>query len=630
MCGIIGCLERNKNVDSTIVYDMMSLLRHRGPDDQGYENFVIAGNDFGMGFVRLSIRDLSEAGHQPMSNKNRDITITLNGEIYNADELRQPLLEAGYTFKSSSDTEVLLDLYELYGIDKMLPMLDGMYAVCIVDKREDCIYLIRDRLGEKPLYIWDNGSTLLYASEYKAFYCHPDFTAELNEDAVDEYFLFRYVSDGDTLLKGVKNLRPGTYLKIDTKGVHQSVYWDFPDVKPNTLSYEENKKKYDDLLKKSLRRRLISDRKVGLQLSGGVDSSYMAHIAQSMLEEPLHTFSITFDDKKYSEEIYQEQVINKEKCVPHSFDYSSKLFFDCWRECTWYFESPMNHEGSLGLLFLNRRSKDFVTVMLCGEGSDETMGGYERFYKDAQLLKYWWPLLLSIKNIKSLIKTKHLLSYFSKDCDVIHSSQYISNEHFYALRSKGREAIRNVYRKRLDIMNNIKTKQSLRRWMNYETYTYMQDLLMRADKTSMASSIEVRVPFIMPELVEFACTIPDEFLVDTRKNIRKGTKAIVKDLCESVYGEDFTYRKKLGFAAPVLRFFCKPDVAKYINDIIMPGIKRRGVVNYCEVEKMWNSCVGTNGNDKNIQWPLWCVFSFELWAQLYLDSKPQEWVHISF
>ena len=385
MCGIMGCLERCNKVDAGVVHNMMELLRHRGPDDDGYEQFAIAGGELGMGFVRLSIRDLSPAGHQPMFNKTDDIAITLNGEIYNADDLRQPLLDAGYTFNSTSDTEVLLDLYELYGIDKMLPMLDGMYAICIVDKRNNCFYLIRDRLGEKPLYIWHYGETLLYASEYKAFYCHPRFKAQLNQDAVDEYFLFRYVSDGDTLLKGVSNLQPGSYLKVDADGIHKTVYWKFPDVDPNKLSFEENKECYDELLKTSLRRRLISDRKLGLQLSGGVDSSYLAHIAQPMIEERLHTFSITFKDKWYSEEQYQEHVIKKENCVPHNFEYSPQMFFDCWRECTWFFEAPMNHEGTLGLLFLNRRSKDYVTVMLCGEGSDEVLGGYSRFYMQEKI-----------------------------------------------------------------------------------------------------------------------------------------------------------------------------------------------------------------------------------------------------
>ena len=631
MCGITGCIERKNKVDAQVVYDMMDLLRHRGPDDKGYEQFEIAGYGFGMGFVRLSIRDLSAAGHQPMSNESGDITITLNGEIYNADEWREQLVDAGYSFKSTSDTEVLLDLYELYGIDKMLSMLDGMYAVCIVDKREDCIYLIRDRLGEKPLYYWDNGVTFLYASEYKAFYCHPDFKAELNEEAVDEYFLFRYVSDGETLLKGVNNLRPGSYLKVDAEGIHQTIYWDLPVSEPNSMNYEENKQRFDDLLKKSLRRRLVSDRKVGLQLSGGVDSSYLAHIIQPMLDERLHTFSITFKDQYYSEEQYQNRVIEQENCVPHGFDYSSELFFNCWRECTWFFEAPMNHEGTLGLLFLNKRSKEYVTVMLCGEGSDETLGGYDRFYKEARFLKGPWPLRLAKSQVKELLRTKHLPAFWGKDGAFINTTQYVSNDMFYKIRPGGRRAIKKVYRKRSAILNKGASETgSIRRLMNYEVRTYMQDLLMRADKVSMASSIEVRVPYIMPELVEFACTIPDRFLVDTTKDMNHGTKVIVKDLCASVFGEDFTYRRKAGFSAPVLHYFCAPEVSEYIDRIVMPGIKRRGIVNYDEVQKMWTECKETNGNDYQHQWPLWCVFSFELWAQMYLDNSPVEWKHIDF
>lgn len=630
MCGIVGCLEKTKCIDRGVVQNMMNMLTHRGPDDQGYEQFNIAGGNLGMGFVRLSIRDLSEAGHQPMYNKSGEIALTLNGEIYNADELRQPLIDAGYQFRSTSDTEVLLYLYECYGIDKMLKMLDGMYAVCIVDKAKDCFYLIRDRLGEKPLYTYDNGDTLLYASEYKAFYCHPCFKAELNQVSVDEYFLFRYVAGGETLLKGVRNLQPGSYLKIDAIGVQQTIYWDFPDEKQNEISYDESKQGYERLLKTSLQRRLISDRKVGLQLSGGVDSSLLAHMASPMLKEKLQTFSIVFEDTRYSEKQYQDEVVKKEGCEPHFFEYSPKMFFDCWRECTWYFEAPMNHEGSLGLLFLNRRSKDYVTVMLCGEGSDETLGGYGQFYNYAKLLE-GGIIPFTFNLFKRTLRTCCLPIFFDYDGEVIHGSQYIRDDMFYRLRPGGRRSIKRVYDKRRKLMGNgDKHMGKLRRWMNYETKTYMQDLLMRADKTSMASSMEVRVPFIMPQLVEYACKIPDQYLVDTSKDIHHGTKSLLKDICSKVYGQDFTYRKKSGFAAPVLRFFCEPEVKKYIETVLIPGIERRGVINHKEIKKMWEKCKRKKGDSYSIQWPLWCAFSFELWAQMYLDKSPQEWIHIEF
>lgn len=625
MCGIVGCFEIKRKVNAEVVHRMMDILKHRGPDDAGYEPFEIAGGNLGMGFVRLSIRDLSSAGHQPMFNANKDIAVTLNGEIYNADELRQPLINAGYSFNSTSDTEVLLYLYEFYGLDKMLPMIDGMYAICIVDKRNDCFYLIRDRLGEKPLYLYETDNVLLYASEYKAFYCHPDFKADLNESVVDEYFLFRYISDGDTLLKGVHNLRPGSYLKVSADGQKHVVYWDFPNVKPNNLSYEENKKKYYELLKTSLRRRLISDREVGLQLSGGVDSSYMAHLIPQITGEQLHTFSVVFADRKYTEEKYQKKVVEQEKCDAHYYEYNSDMFFDCWRECTYYLEAPMNHEGSIGLLLLNRRSKDIVTVMLCGEGADETLGGYNHFLLMRSMMKH-----------PSLHFAYTLLNWhrgngwrWSLDDTLIGTTQSVPSYMFSRLRDNGSKRIENVYKKRRKILSET-AGRGVRRYMNYDTKTFMQDLLIRADKTSMASSIEMRVPYIMPELVELVCQIPDKHLVKSLpiKTIPNSSKRILKDLCTEVYGKDFTNRPKVGFTAPLLDFFRAPEVASYIEHKLLPGIKDRGVVNYEEVMKMWQECLNTTGNKLPILWPLWLVFSFELWAQMYLDNTPLNWQHV--
>lgn len=626
MCGITGCFVRKGKVEEPIVRSMMEIMRHRGPDDSGYKQYRISEGELGMGFVRLSIRDLSLAGHQPMLNKDGTIAITLNGEIYNADELRPQLEAAGCTFNSTSDTEVLLNLYIQYGIKKMLSMLDGMYAICIADTVNDCFYLIRDRIGEKPLYIYEKDNVLLYASEYKSFYCHPSFKAELDDNAVSEYFLFRYVSDGDTLLKGVKNLQPGSYLKIDSKGSHHIIYWDFSVKHSNNYSFEDNKNKYKEILKKGLRRRLISDRKVGLQLSGGVDSSYLAHLIPQITNEPLHTFSIVFDDKAYSEEDYMSQVINKVNCVPHSFAYTPDLFFSCWRELTWYFEAPMNHEGSLGLFYLNRRAKEHITVMLCGEGADETLGGYNRFYFQHCLMFH--PAVRFINWYRNLKKGEHSLSISDS---FISSTQYVSNKMFSRLFVDAKQRKKSVFNKRKRIFE-ITPGDGLRKYMNYEAKTYMQDLLMRADKTSMASSIELRVPYIMPDLVEFACEIPDSQLVSHTlgRTTAQHTKKILKSLCSDIFGSMFTFRKKRGFPAPICEYFRSPLVASFIETVLFPGIKKRGIVNYTEVLNMWNICKMSSSNNLDVQWPLWCVFSFELWAQMYIDNSPSIYHHEVF
>lgn len=265
MCAIMGVLDTHNQIDKNMLETMQRALFHRGPDDAGLEIFSLdpKGNSYisniGVAFDRLSIRDLSMKGHQPMFFDDNSVMIAFNGEIYNSEELRPLLIEKGYTFKSNSDTEVLLKLYHCFGIDKTLSMLDGMYAICIVDFRSNSIYLIRDKIGEKPLYIYRDDHKLMFASEYKAFYAHTEFKAELDETAMDEYFMFRYTSGEQTFLKGVRNLTPGSYLKINKEGVEHHIYWKLPNIETSNKSYEECKSDFNALLQKSVKRRLISD-----------------------------------------------------------------------------------------------------------------------------------------------------------------------------------------------------------------------------------------------------------------------------------------------------------------------------------------------------------------------------------
>lgn len=625
----MGYIHANKEVDKHVILDMQKLLRHRGPDDNGTDLFNIACRVKGVdncaiAFDRLAIRDLSLSGHQPMHDDTNDIVIAFNGEIYNADDFREELVKKGYFFRGHSDTEVLLYMYKEEGIDGMLKKLDGMYAICIADKQNDCIYLVRDRIGEKPLYYYQKEDFLMFASEYKAFYCHPSFKAELNEDVVDEYFLFRYISNGDTLLKGVKNLTPGSYLKITSTEIKQKIYWTLPDVAPNNLSEGENKEKLNQLLRKSLQRRLISDRKIGLQLSGGVDSSYLAYLAQDFLKEPLQTYSITFKEKDYSEEKYIDNVNKKLGCVPNKYEFNPQMFLQYWKDCTYYFESPMNHEGSLGLIFLNHCAKDNgVSVMLCGEGADETLGGYSYFPRMANRIQYHNIMYEILKSLKDLLRYKALPKIKTKSDTFISYTQYISDRAFKKIRSADKKRIEQVYEKRRKIWRET-PGNNIRKCMNYSILTYLEDLLMRADKTSMASAMEVRVPFLMPELVEFECTIPDKYLVKgAARNAMRSTKMLLKSLCADVYGELFAYRGKRGFSMPLLGFMSDPKVIEFIEARVLPGIKTRGVLNYECIANMWESR-NKSSNFSYVEkfFTLWCCFSFELWAQMYLDNSP--------
>ena len=381
MCAIMGILENNVNIEA--LKRMAKVLRHRGPDDTGEymtrlfdaedENVAVAHN-------RLSIRDLSSNGHQPMINDQGNVIITFNGEIYNAEDYRAELEKKGYTFKGTSDTEIMLNLYVEYGIDGLLERIDGMYAICIIDKKDDCIYLIRDRIGEKPLYFYKNANTLIWASEYKAFYEHPSFKVELDEDALSEYIMFRYVSGGHTLLRNVTNLEPGTYMQIKRGEIHKVKYRNYPVGNTSKNHYVDDVENwFKDRLRNAVNSRLVSDVEVGVQLSGGVDSSCITHMISEKRNE-LQTFGMVFGDRSYSEQKYMEKVVAVCNTKSHMYEFPNELFLKNWMMTTYFFEAPMNHEGTVALMHLNKKASEYVKVLLCGEGSDESLGGYKRFY----------------------------------------------------------------------------------------------------------------------------------------------------------------------------------------------------------------------------------------------------------
>ena len=632
MCAIMGVLEKNdKTVEESVLLNMQKCLYHRGPNDQGIYMgaFGSEKNNLGVGFDRLSIRDLSIAGHQPMFSDDKSVMIAFNGEIYNSEELRELHFDKDFVFNGHSDTEVILNLYIMYGIDKLLELLDGMFAICILDKKINKLYLVRDRIGEKPLYIYNTNDLLLFASEYKAFYAHPSFCPKLNNLAIDEYFLFRYTAGTETFLENVVNLTPGSYIEINENlQITKKTYWTIPGIS-NNCTFEENKAKFNKLLEKSVRRRLISDVPVGIQLSGGIDSSYLAYTVSKYIKEPLHTYCIVFKGPAYSEEKYIDYVNDKFNFNLHKYDFSPDDFLTWWKKSIWHFEAPMNHEGTLALGLLNKESKDNVTVMLCGDGPDESMGGYQRMFdimsliKDRQSLFKW---RFHLKNIKRKVRGLSLMpdtddysSYY------ISLSQWITDDVFYKLRpSSGEKGLEKVYKKRNTMLEN-EVGSDLRKFLNYEMHTYMQDILMRSDKISMASSIEVRVPYLMPELIEFVTTIPDEQLVDIKIGGNKGTKKLLKSLAEDVFGSDFTYRNKMGLSFPFLKYFSNNHVEQYIENAILPGIKKRNIVDYDYVIYLWNERKKWL-KDKQDPWrllhSLWICFSFELWAQMYIDNNP--------
>lgn len=309
------------------------------------------------------------------------------------------------------------------------------------------------------------------------------------------------------------------------------------------------------------------------------------------------------------------------------YTFSTDLFIKYWKVSTWYFEAPMNHEGTLSLCHLNKEAKKEITVILSGDGPDECMGGYPRFHTISAILDGTRKIMSRKQRIMSFISRKRPCHSNSIDEFFISESQWLNDGIFSRLRPNNpKDAIAQVYNKRLSILKNT-PGTGLHRYLNYEMRTFMQDILMRTDKISMAASIEVRVPYLMPEIIEFLQGVPDKYLCDGSLRCEFGTKRILKALCSDAYGPDFAYRSKMGLSFPFISYFSDANFRNYVETAIMPGIKNRGVVDYGYVFDIWNKVpkwAQENKYDWRVLHMLWCVFSFEIWAQLYIDRNPIE------
>ena len=475
---------------------MTDMIRHRGPDDRGTLCLSLRGGipDTALGFHRLKILDLSDRGHQPMTSPDGSIALLFNGEIYDAFDYKAELERGGYRFRTGTDTEVILALYERDGLERMLERLDGMFAIVIADTRRGAVHLLRDRVGIKPLYWTQCGTTVLFASEAKAFLAHPAFRAEIDPTAVDELLAFRYVAGEASLLKGVRHVKPGHRLTITPDGVTEARYWSIPDYPEKLcLSREDAVDRLGHLLGRSVQSQLRSDVNVGCQLSGGIDSSLVTVLARSHHRADLHAFSIVFDEPQFSEERWIVAAAATADAVSHRFVFDEAAFMGALDAASWHMDQPISHPNSLALWLLARRSREHATVLLSGEGADELFGGYARFY-DAQ----------TAANGSCRPGVNDPVDTF------IRASQF----HPEARLSKLRPAanLRPAIEKRRALFEEGRADH-LSNCLKYDMRTHLVDLLVRQDKMMMAHGVENRVPFLDRHVIEFARALPAEHLV---------------------------------------------------------------------------------------------------------------------
>jgi asparagine synthase (glutamine-hydrolysing) len=598
MCGIAGFVNLDgAPVDAGVLEAMTDTVRHRGPDDRGTLCLSLRGGepDTALGLQRLAILDRSTRARQPMVSPDGSVALLLNGEVYGACDIRAELEHDGYRFRTTTDTEVVLALYERRGLERMLQQLDGMFAVVVADTRSGVVHLLRDRIGIKPLYWAQRGRTVLFASEAKAFLAHPAFCAEIDPAHVDELLAFRYVAGEETLLRGVRHVPPGHRLTIAGGVVTEARYWSVPDYAEKLrLSREAAVDRLDHLLQRSVRLHTRSDVNLGCQLSGGVDSSLVTLHARSARAD-VHAFSVVFKEPRFSEARWIQTAAATAGVASHQFVFDESGFMGALDAASWHMDQPIGHPNSLGLWLLAERSRDYATVLLTGEGADELFGGYARFTAAVGAT----GATGSHDPVETFIRAT-----------AFHSDARLAKLRPAANPGRAIEKRRALFEEgRGDHLSNC---------LRYEMRTHLVDLLIRQDKMAMAHGVETRVPFLDQQIVDFARALPAELLVGPDSTTgAAATKVVVKELARRSFDDAFVYRRKSAFNLPLAQYFRSAAFVALMEDRLLPGMRSRGLVDVQVVRRWWRRALAAPATTE----AFWAIVALELWAQQFVDGR---------
>jgi asparagine synthase (glutamine-hydrolysing) len=570
MCGILAMFgDINNNINDKDFQAALALQSHRGPNDSGFETFH--GNR--LGHTRLSIMDLSDSGHQPMYSDCQKVALIFNGEIYNFKELRSILEQEGIAFNSQSDTEVLLKSYLHYGIG-CLEHFIGMFAFVIVDKRpeHDCTYVVRDRLGIKPLFYYQSDQSYIFSSEVKSILALAARKFALNKRSVSSYFSYRYSILDETFFEGIKNLTPGSYLHITKQNTTKHKYWQLADF----VDQSEDKgeayylKRLDELLHSSIKYRMISDVPFGAYLSGGVDSSLITAIMSKYTKQPIKTYTIGFSEEGYNEFEYADCVAKLYNTDHKAINIDATEYFSTLNKLVAFKDAPLSVPNEVPLYLMSKELKKDITVVLSGEGADEIFGGYGRIFRSTDDFTNQ-DALKEQEETSVLFEKKYGNQQFTSDLE-----HFIFNYSYTKPALKNNILAKNVDWQVIESELNQRFEQSFNEvsGSDYQTkmmYTFetvhLQGLLSRVDTTTMATSVEARVPFVDHRLVEFAFSIPNKYklkwnssedqalakdkMADQSSEVHDTPKYILKKMGEKYLPDEVLYRKKMGFPVPL-------------------------------------------------------------------------------
>jgi asparagine synthase (glutamine-hydrolysing) len=631
MCGICGIFysDQGQRVNRETLLAMNQQIVHRGPDDDG----VFVEANVGLAMRRLSIIDL-QTGHQPLSNEEGSVWIVFNGEIYNHQALRKDLESRGHQYRTRSDTETIVHLYEEYGRE-CVKHLRGMFAFAIWDRTKRILFLARDRLGIKPLYYRFDGNLLLFGSEIKTILAHPGVSREFNVGTLAEYLAFGYIAGEDSMYAGIRKLLPGHTLTVDEVGQSATeTYWDL-NVKPDDgkQSREHYVRRYREQLEQCVSSHLMSDVPLGVFLSGGLDSSAVAALTTKIRKEPIETFSVGYGEEAYSELPFARTIAEHLRSRHHEVQLSRHEFFDALPRLIWHEDEPIVWPSSAALYFVARLARERVTVVLTGEGSDETLAGYTRYpwtlmnSRMDSIYRALTPASLRrmLRNgidaypLSAASKRKLEHTFLGRD-GASWPSFYFDNfysafsaaEQAEVLTPEAKQMAGDAYAGSMQYWNRA-SGDLLHRLLYTDIKTYLVELLMKQDQISMAASIESRVPFLDHELVEFTASIPAKYATKGMAG-----KRILKAAVEDLLPRSIVYRQKMGFPTPWAYWLAGPQLEDLESLLTEPRTLQRGLFRGEILKRIFaEHRAGSRDHGNRI----WRLLNLELWLRVCVEGE---------
>lgn len=628
MCGICGIVNKSgQPVSSALLKDMMQTLHHRGPDDQGV--FTQAGT--GLGFQRLSIIDLS-SGHQPMSNEDDSLWIVFNGEIYNFQSLREELEKTGrHRFKTQSDTEIILHLYEDFG-EECVNKLRGMFAFAIWDTRKQTLFLARDRFGKKPLIYADLPGSFIFASELKALLKHPEFHKDMDYHALDDYLTYQYIPSPRTIFKQARKLPPAHTLTWKAGKISIRRYWDVSYEPKTSLSFHDAGEAMVAKLREAVKLRMISDVPLGAFLSGGRDSSAVVGLMSELSSKPVKTFSIGFEEAEFSELSYARVVAQHFKTEHQEFIVKPETM-TILPKLAWHYSEPYADSSALPSYYVSQMTRRHVTVALNGDGGDETLAGYPRY--QAMKFMIWWqkvprPLRQTMYQLFSKVpdgnpphsiawRMKRLLRMGLDDSRTLYLDSLCffhedQKQQLYSASTK--EQVRGHFAP--DFVNSIlqqtKSLSGIDPFLYTDLHSYIPECLMvKMDIASMANSLETRSPFLDHEFVELTAGFPSSWKLRGLTH----PKYIFDKAFKNRLPDQVITRGKQGFGIPIAKWF-RGNLKSYLDSMLLsPKALSRDVFDKAAVEKLLHE---HHHFKKDHSYRLWALLMLEQWFQVYIDA----------